>query len=113
MQTSSKSPCEFFKEIEDELNRKLYSYTNSSPFIAMAGKAIDQHLEMVRVIRMITVQWLEINGYPSRDDVADIARRIIRLEERLDSLDEGLYLTLVEINVYRNQMDNLKNELAT
>ncbi len=112
MQISSKSPGEFYKKLEDELNRKLYSLTNSLPFITMAGKALDQHLDMIAVSRKLTVQSLALMDYPSRDDVADIAKRIIRIEERLDGLDECLYLTLVEVEEYRNQIGKFINEIC-
>jgi hypothetical protein len=112
MQTSGKSPNEFFKELEDELNKKIYSLTNSKPFIKMAGEALDQHLDMLIELRMATGHWLEIMALPSRDDVADIAKMLIKTEDRLDSLDESLYQILDDIRVYRNEIGRLKDEIA-
>jgi chromosome segregation ATPase len=112
MHTAAKSPSEIFKELEDDLNCQLYSLTNSKPFISMAGKALDQHLDMLIELRMVTRQWLELMCLPTRDDVVDIAQRLIKTEDRLDSLDENLYQILDNIKDYRNEIGRLKDEIA-
>jgi len=100
------------KKIEDDINCKIFSQTNSLSFIKMTGTAIEEHINYLVASREFTNQWLDCNGLPSRDDIADIAIKIIGNEDRLDRLDDTLYQVLMNINASRRQMARLALDFA-
>ncbi|WHY79095.1 hypothetical protein QNH20_08190 [Neobacillus sp. WH10] len=112
MQLSSDQDLrKLYKRIEDEINRNIFSQTNSLLFIKMTGDAIEEHLNHLVTARELTKQWLDCNGLPTRDDIGDLAKKIIENENRLDRLDDTLYLVLKNIKAYRRQMAGLALDL--
>lgn len=101
MQASGQKLREFCKKMENDINSKIYLKINSLSFVAKIGEEIDCHLDNVIEIRETTDKWLEVMGFPTRDEVAAIAKNLIKLEHRLDCLDENLYQTEEEIKEYR------------
>ncbi|MEH7354942.1 hypothetical protein V7150_15400 [Neobacillus drentensis] len=112
MQLSSDQDLrKLYKKIEDDINRKIFSQTNSLSFIKMTGTAIEEHLNHLVGARELTKQWLDCNGLPTRDDIADIAKKIIENEDRLDRLDDAFYAVLMNIKASRRQMAVLALDL--
>jgi uncharacterized protein Yka (UPF0111/DUF47 family) len=109
---SSGLDTKLIKKIEDDINRQLSSQTNSLSFIEMVGAAIEEHLNQIEALRVLSEQWLNFMDLPTRDDIADIAKKVIKNEERLDELDDKLYQTLVDIKKNRNQMAKLVWKVA-
>jgi len=99
------------KKIEDDINRNIFSQANSLSFIKMTGAAIEEHLNHLVAARELTKQWLDCNGLPTKDDIAEIAKKIIENEDRLDRLDDTLYLVLMNIKASRRQMAGLALDL--
>lgn len=112
MQLSSDQDLrKLYKRIEVDINRKIFSQTNSLSFIKMTGDAIEEHLDHLVTARKLTKQWLNCNGLPTRDDIGDIAKKIIENEDRLDRLDDTLYQVLMNIKASRRQMAELALDL--
>ncbi|PLT33273.1 hypothetical protein [Bacillus sp. V5-8f] len=101
-----------YKKMEEDLNRKIRCMTNSMTFVKMAGEAMDTHLNHVVAIRNQSQKWLDRNNLASRNDMADMAKRIIRHEDRLDLLDDELYDILTEVKSHRIQLRRLTDELS-
>jgi uncharacterized protein Yka (UPF0111/DUF47 family) len=109
---SSGLDTKLYKEIEDDINRQLLSETNSLSFIRMVGAVIEEHLNQLVALRELTEQWLNFMDFPTRDDIADVAKKVIKNEERLDNLDDNLYQTMVELKNSRKQMAKLAWKMA-
>lgn len=109
---SSGLDAKLYKKIEDDINRKLFSQINTLSFIRLIGEVIEEHLNQILVLRELSEQWLDFMDLPTRDDIADIAKKIIENEERLDRLDEILHQSLVEIKENRNEMSKFAWVLA-
>lgn len=112
MQASGQNLREFCKKIENDINSKIYLIINSLPFVAKIGEEIDWHLDRVIEIRESSDKWLEVMGFPTREAIAAIAKNLIKLEHRLDCLDENLYQTEEEIKEYRMKIYGLFSEAA-
>jgi hypothetical protein len=50
------------------------------------------HLERVQNMRKFGQKWLNQMGYPNKDEVAHIAKRAIVHEDKLDNLDDLVYV---------------------
>jgi BMFP domain-containing protein YqiC len=93
-----------YKKLEDDMNRWIFSQTNSLSFVQYAGKVLEQHLNDLQAARKLTEQWLESMDLPTRNDLAEVAKRIIQTESRLDLLEEALYQTVAETKEKQNQI---------
>ncbi|MCL6571367.1 MAG: hypothetical protein K6T88_06725 [Bacillus sp. (in: Bacteria)] len=109
---SSVLDTKLYKKIEDDFNRQLLTQANSLSFIRMVGAAIEEHLNQLVALKELSEQWLNLMDLPTRDDIADIAEKVIKNEDRLDNLDDMLYQTLEEIKNNRNQMARVAWKLA-
>lgn len=107
MQSSAKDLREFCQTIESDFNRKLFSKANSLTIIAMVGEALENHVNQILAIRKSWEIWLEEMGLPTRDDVADVACTLIKIENCLDCLDEDLYQTWEQVAQTRRQLAGL------
>jgi uncharacterized protein Yka (UPF0111/DUF47 family) len=112
MQSSGQNLREFCKKIEDDINRKLLSEANSLAFITMVGEALENHLDQLVALRESSKQRLDWMDLPTRDDIADIANKIIDYEDRLDRLDENLYQALEGMKECRRKMAGLVWKMA-
>lgn len=112
MDSSDLNLSGFCKKIEDDINRKLFSITNSLSFVTMCGVTLEEHLNQLLAVRELSEQLLDCLGFPTRDDIAAIAKKIIVFEDRLDRLDENLHLTLVDMEESRTQVARMTWEMA-
>ena len=112
MESSEQNLREFCKKIEDDVNRELFSRANSIAFIKMVGETMENHLNQLVSLRSSTKQWLDLMEFPTRDEIAEIAGKIIEIEDRLDRLDDQLYQTIKGVKECRNQMAGLVLQLA-
>lgn len=112
MHLSGQNLREFCKKLEDDVNRQLFSKANSLAFITMVGETMENHLSQLVAVRDAFKQWLDRMDFPTRDDIAVLANKIIEIEDRFDRLDENLYLTLEGIKESRRQMAGLAWKLA-
>lgn len=112
MQASGREIREFCRKIENELNQCLFSQTNSSHFVDSAAKMMESHLDRLTEFRTLGSQWLDAIGLPERDEIAAIAVTWIRIESRLDHMDDILYQMHKDIRCYREQMAGLTKEIS-
>lgn len=112
MQASGEEFRKSCKMIEDEINQKLLSKTNSLTFVAMVGEALEEHLNQLESLRKSSNQWLNSMCLPDKDDFVFIAKKVISIEDRLDRMDEKLYQTLEIIKENRRQLGGLMWEIA-
>ena len=112
MESSEQNLREFCKKIENDVNRELFSRANSIAFIKMVGETMENHLNQLVSLRSSTKQWLDLMEFPIRGEIAEIAGKIIEIEDRLDRLDDQLYQTIKGVKECRNQMAGLALQLA-
>lgn len=112
MQLSDQNLRDFCEKLEDEVNRQLFSKANSLAFITLVGETMEHHLNQLVAVRDASIQWLSRMDFPTRDDIAVLANKLIEIEDRFDRLDENLYLTLEGIKESRRQMAGLAWKLA-
>lgn len=111
MQSSAQEVREYCKKIEVDMNQKLFSAANSINFIAMVNEALACHVSQVLEIRKSAEAWLEHWELPNRDDVANIARKQIEIENRLDCLDEDLYQTWEKLKETQKKLAGLDGQI--
>ena len=111
MQASSRDIREFCKSMEAEINSKMLLKTNSLAFIEKIAEVIESHLDHVEETRASTEKWLELMGLPTRDEMAAIAINLLKLEQRLDGLDDVLFNTLESMEEYSLKMLDLKEQV--
>jgi hypothetical protein len=78
----------------------------------MVGAAMEEHLNQLLALRELSEQWLDCMGLANRDNIADIAKKVIENEERLDRLDDILHQTLEEIKENYHQIAKLAWNMA-
>ncbi|KKK33036.1 hypothetical protein WQ57_24080 [Mesobacillus campisalis] len=100
------------KKIEEELNRTYRCVAGTVPFMTLAGAALEAHLDQVERGRKRCKAMLDSLGLPCSDEVAAIAKRLIKNEARLDQLEEHLYGTMLELMQSRTRLSQLSAELA-
>jgi hypothetical protein len=94
----------FYKRIEEECNKRIHATTNCRTFTIAFGEMLDTHVERVMIHRMLITKWLNSNDIANKDEIAAISIRIVDYQEKVDFLDETLYL------VHKRQEEN-QNQL--
>lgn len=94
MNSKQQDVNQFYKQLEEEINKRIHASTNSRAFTVAVGKALDSHLRELRIYKRLTTRWLNRMGLATKDDFADLSNRIIDVVEGIDSLDESIYQTL-------------------
>jgi predicted nucleic acid-binding Zn-ribbon protein len=110
MQPSGRDIREFCKNVEAEMNSKIFLKTNSLAFIEKIAEVMERHLDKVEETREASKKWLEFMGLPTRDEIATFAINLIKLEQRLDGLDYELFNTQESIEEYRLKRLNLEEQ---
>jgi predicted nucleic acid-binding Zn-ribbon protein len=113
MQASGREIREFCKNVETEMNRKIFLGTNSLAFIEKIAEAIETHLDKVEENRAAAEIWLEFMEIPSKDDIAAFAINLIKLEQRLDDLEDEVFNIRESIQEYRLKLLELKQQART
>lgn len=108
MQSSLEELRVICKQMESEYNRKFFSKINSLTFIHLASQAMEDHLNFVVSLRGCTRKWLAERGFPTRDDVADTAIKLIEIEHMLDLLDDDLYQMVKQVEESHKQLAGLR-----
>jgi hypothetical protein len=81
-----------YKKWEEEWNEHLKGLANCHRFVVLVEEMLGIHLERVQNMRRLGQKWLNQMGYPNKDEVAHIAKRIIIQEDKLDHLDDSVYM---------------------
>lgn len=91
MEYKQDDPITFYKDIETEMNKRIYAAANCREFTRAFGRAMDTHLKQLRIHRKLTTRWLKTINLPNKDEIAALSVRMVECEEKLDSLDDTLY----------------------
>jgi septal ring factor EnvC (AmiA/AmiB activator) len=112
MQPFDEDAAALCKKMEEELNRTYRRLTGTVPFMAMTGAALNAHLDQVVTTRKHCKKMLDGLDLPCRDEVAALAKRMIKNESRLDELDENLYTTMQDLKQTHAKLSQFSAELA-
>lgn len=92
MESKHQDTFKYFKHLETEMNKEIHALTNCRSFTLAFGRAMEVHLKQVKVHKRLTTRWLKELDLPNKDELAAISVRLVDCEERLDVLDETVYL---------------------
>ena len=112
MQTSGQEAIELAKKLEKELNKQLFSITNTLPFITKCGEALDTHLSQVTAIREQSKRLLDCLDLPNKEETAAIANQKIVYEDRLDSMEDQVYRLWLKMKDHHLDLTRLTGEMA-
>jgi predicted RNase H-like nuclease (RuvC/YqgF family) len=101
----------FYKQLEEELNKRIHQNTNCPAFTAAFGKSVDHHLDKVLISRRLMAKRLKRLDLPNKDEFVQISVRLVDYEEKLDELEDNLYLLNKQQNKNIGQIENLKESL--
>jgi hypothetical protein len=111
-------PIEFYREQEKQFNKSLLSRANCPDFIYTVRTILDIHLNQVVEYRKLVQTWLDLLDIPSKDDITGLSKTMIRLEGRVDSLEDHLFMMTsrskrvpVALNSYYNDLLTIRNLL--
>lgn len=83
---------DYYKKLEAEINRRIHASTDSRDFILASGRALEAHLKWVKIHKRLTTRWLNHLGLMNKDEIAAISVRAVEYEEKLDFLDDQVYV---------------------
>jgi hypothetical protein len=92
MESRHQDPVSFYKYLEKECNKRIHAYTNCLTFTHAFGKAIENHLDYVVIQQKVINNWLTLLDIPPKDDFANLAQRKVDCEDKIDQLDETLFM---------------------
>jgi SMC interacting uncharacterized protein involved in chromosome segregation len=79
-----------FTNAERNVNRTIHSQLNREDIFRLAGLESEGRAERLREVKeQVEVLSLKYN-FPTKNDVANIAKMLIQIEEKIDSLEEQL-----------------------
>ncbi|MEW9050200.1 MAG: hypothetical protein AB2392_03530 [Neobacillus sp.] len=91
MKTYSFDTNIFYKNLENDINRKIHASTNCLTFTKAVGNELEHHLNRVLIYREIINKHLNLINAPSKEEISVIANRLVDCEEKLDNLEETIY----------------------
>lgn len=107
MESKQQDPASFYKNLEKEWNKQIHSSTNSLTFTQAFGKAVENHLDHVVIQQKVINNWLIVFDIPNKDDFAELAKRKIDCEDKLDNLEETMYMLNIGIKNSHSQLNKL------
>jgi len=101
MESNCHDPVSYYKKIEAEMNNRIHSLTNCRTFTSAFGRAMEEHLKLLKIHRRLTTKWLNHLDLSNKDEIAALSVRIVDCEEKLDLFDETIY------SINKKQQENL------
>lgn len=101
----------YYKQLENECNKRIHQNTNCLAFTQALGKSMEYHLDRVLVCRRLFAKWLKRMDVPNKDEFAAIAVRMVDYEEKLDDLEYTIYLLNKKQKENSSQIKILKESL--
>lgn len=101
----------YYKQLENECNKRIHQKTNFLAFTQAFGKSMEYHLDRVLVCRRLFAKWLKRMDVPNKDEFAAIAVRMVDYEEKLDDLEYTIYLLNKKQKENSSQIKILKESL--
>ncbi|WP_342430346.1 hypothetical protein [Neobacillus sp. FSL H8-0543] len=103
---------EFYKHLEKLCNKRIHDHTNCRTFTYAFGRAMEFHLDQVMTHREWTKKCLTRLNLPTKDEIASIAIKMVDSEEKLDILEENIYLLTKKQKENNLQLNRLKVTLS-
>jgi chromosome segregation ATPase len=91
MKTYSFDTNTFYKNLENDINRRIHASTNCLTFTKAVGNELEYHLNRVLIYREMINKHLILINAPSKEEISVIANRLVDCEEKLDNLEETIY----------------------
>jgi chromosome segregation ATPase len=91
MKTYSFDTNTFYKNLENDINRRIHASTNCLTFTKAVGNELEYHLNRVLIYRELINKHLILINAPSKEEISVIANRLVDCEEKLDNLEETIY----------------------
>ncbi|MFJ7830393.1 hypothetical protein ACQKIC_11625 [Peribacillus sp. NPDC046944] len=96
---------------EQELNDKIREFINNRSFIESISNNSQQQVPRINKFQEASERMSIIMNYPTKQDVANVAKLVIQLEEKVDKVEELLlHLTEGEKRSSRRSSRNKKRE---
>ncbi|MFJ5762561.1 hypothetical protein ACIQAA_26225 [Neobacillus sp. NPDC093182] len=111
MESRQPDPVSFYKNLEKEWNKQIHLSANCLTFTHSFGKAVENHLDHVVIQQKVMNNWLTVFDIPKKDDIAQLAERKVDCEEKLDNLEEALYLLNIGLKSNHSQLKKLNTSL--
>jgi chromosome segregation ATPase len=111
MESKQPDPVGFYKNLEKEWNEQIHSSTNCLAFTHAFGKAVENHLDHVVIQQKVINNWLTVLDIPNKDDLAELAKRKVDCEDKLDHLDETLYMLNISLKNNHSQLKKFNKSL--
>jgi hypothetical protein len=107
MDSKQQDPVNYYKNLEKEWNKQIHSSTNCLTFTHSFGKAVENHLDHVVIQQKVINNWLTVLDIPNKDDLAELAKRKVDCEDKLDNLEETMYRLNIGIKNGHSQLNKL------
>ncbi|MBU9713076.1 hypothetical protein [Evansella tamaricis] len=83
---------------EDYINQNIKEWLNNEKVLEVTNKGIQRHTKFVKLIReYIDLLAFQLN-LPTKNDVANVAKLAVQIEEKIDNLEEKLLILTKEFN---------------
>jgi paraquat-inducible protein B len=92
MKTSNFNSNTFYKNLENDINRSIHASTNCLTFTKAFGDELEHHLNRVMIYREVIKKHLDLINAPSKEEISIIAVRLVDCGERVDNLEETIYV---------------------
>jgi BMFP domain-containing protein YqiC len=111
MESKQRDPVNFYKNLEKEWNKQIHLSSNCLTFTHSFGKAVESHLDNVVIQQKVINNWLTVLDIPKKDDFAQLAEKKVACEEKLDNLEETLYMLNIRLKNNHSKLKNLNTSL--
>jgi hypothetical protein len=102
----------FYKDLEKECNKRIHAYTNCLTFTHAVGKAIENHLDHVVIQQKEINNWLAFFDIPLKDDFANLAQKKVDCEDKIDHLEDTLFLLITGLKKDNSELRELNKSLC-
>ena len=112
MESRHQDSVSFYKDLEKECNKRIHAQTNCLTFTHAFGKAIENHLDHVVIQQKVINNCLTLLDIPPKDDFANLAQRKVDCEDKIDHLDETLFMLNRDLKKDNSELKELNKSLS-
>jgi predicted nuclease with TOPRIM domain len=112
MESRHQDSVSFYKYLEKECNKRIHAHTNCLTFTHAFGKAIESHLDHVVIQKKEINNWLTLFDIPPKDDFANLAQRKVDCEDKIDHLDDTLFMLNRNLKKDNSELKELNKSLS-
>jgi archaellum component FlaC len=96
-------------KIEQQLNALIQSQLNKEDIARFAGRGGDQFARNLHQVKQ-NVETLSLYfNFPTKNDVANLARLMIQIEEKIEKLEEQLSNVTKTLETFKGKVENRSN----